>query len=223
MRIVTAPLAALAGAAVLAGCGNAVSLPQPHLTSPSAPSLPSSPATPSPAPSSSAPSGSGSAVAHTSVPATTSSRSAASSAPASPTPPAPPGTGSYTELKISVTKVVPEGTAYTSGHALNLYLLDIKVTNPTSAIITMALNDFSAVSATSQAYSWNDYAETGLSSSNSFFPFPVTPASPQSTQVDIFPNQSRTGAVTVQVAPATQYQLIWGSAAAAVPGATFYP
>ncbi len=211
---------AMAGisALILAGCGTQSATPKsppskslsPAASSSVSPSSsPSQSPSQSPSPSSTSPS--------PSITPSTSSTPATSQ-----TAPVPPGAGPYTDLSIHVVNVTPEGQASSSGTPLSLYLVKLSVYNPTSSLVALALNDFAVVTVGSTAYSWNDYATTGITSTTSFFPFPIHASVPGSDTVNIFPDQTHTGYVTVQVPTATHYDLIWNTGATTpVPGATF--
>ncbi|MDA8192857.1 MAG: hypothetical protein M0Z53_02490 [Thermaerobacter sp.] len=126
------------------------------------------------------------------------------------------------ELHVTVAGVTREGTATASGKSLNLYLVRFSIENPTSAMISLTLNDVTAVPAgQSYSYSWNDYASTGLSSGTSLFPYPLTPKTPSSTVLNIFPAQTVSGDITVQVPAASSYQVKWGDSDSATVVATF--
>jgi hypothetical protein len=127
-------------------------------------------------------------------------------------------------LSIHVVNVTPEGQASSSGAPLSLYLIKLSVYNPTSSLVSLALNDFTVVTAGSTAYSWNDYVTTGITATTSFFPFPIHASVPGSDTVNIFPDQTHTGYVTIQVPTAAHYDLIWNTGATTpVPEATFTP
>ncbi len=92
-----------------------------------------------------------------------------------------------------------------------MYRIGISVYNPTSSVVTLALNDFTVDPFGSTAYSWNDYVTTGISSGTSLFPYPLDPDRPGATTINVFPDATDKGYVTIQVAPASQYQLIWNT------------
>lgn len=140
------------------------------------------------------------------------------------TPPLPPNAGSFSELKVSVLHVTPDGTASSSGHSEVVYLLQLRVQNPSSGNVSLALNDFSAIPvAGSYAYSWNDYASAGLSSTNSLFPWPVSPKTPAADTRYVFSGNAITGDVTVEVPGGhSQYELVWGTSNQEV-ATTFVP
>ncbi|PSR34408.1 MAG: hypothetical protein C7B46_05690 [Sulfobacillus benefaciens] len=211
---------AMAGisALILTGCGTQAATPKsspsksvsPAASSSVSPSSsPSQSPSPSPGPSSSSPS---------ITPSTSSSPTTSQTAPV------PPGAGPYTDLSIHVVNVTPEGKASSSGTPLSLYLIKLSVYNPTSSLVSLALNDFTVVTAGSTAYSWNDYVTTGITGTTSFFPFPIHASVPGSDTVNIFPDQTHTGYVTIQVPAADHYDLIWNTGATTpVPEATFTP
>lgn len=202
---------------LLAGCGTqaapktnaAAHTPAPQRTSPSASSTAPSPSTTSPSPSSP----SASPTITTSAPVTSTE-----------TPPVPAGAGAYTSLGVHVTSVTSEGTATSSGKRLNLYRIGVSVYNPTSSVVTLALNDFTVDPAGSTAYSWNDYVTTGVSSSTSLFPYPLDPDRPGATTLNVFPDATKSGYVTVEVPSASQYQLTWNTGSTSPqPEASFKP
>ncbi len=209
------PLMTIA-ALILAGCGtqaapktNAVAhTPAPQSTSPS----PSS--TPSPSATSTSPSSpSTSPTITTSAPATSVQ-----------TPPVPAGAGAYTSLGIHVTSVTSEGTSTSSGQRLNVYRIGVSVYNPTSSVVTLALNDFTVDPPGSTVYSWNDYVTTGMSSGTSLFPYPLDPDRPGATTLNVFPDATKSGYVTIEVATANQYQLTWNTGSTSPqPEASFTP
>ncbi|MCY0881123.1 MAG: hypothetical protein OWS74_03930, partial [Firmicutes bacterium] len=127
------------------------------------------------------------------------------------TPPAPPGAGPYSSLQMSASNVQIIGTATSSGHTLDLVKMQLHFANPTSGIIQLALNDFEVIVPGQPAYSWNDYADTSLTASTSLFSLPVTASVPASAVVDVFPGQSTSGYVTVQVPSARTYDLVWSN------------
>lgn len=206
---------------ILAGCGtqaapktNAVThTPAPQSPSPSSSSPSSSSAPSSSAPSTSPSSPSASPTITTSAPATSTQ-----------TPPVPAGAGAYTSLGVHVTSVTSEGTATSSGKRLNVYRIGVSVYNPTSSVVTLALNDFTVDPRGSTAYSWNDYVTTGLSSATSLFPYPLDPDRPGATTLNVFPDASKSGYVTIQVPTASQYQLTWNTGSTSPqPEASFKP
>lgn len=203
---------------ILAGCGTQA-LPKTNsaanATTSHSSAAPQSSSTPSPSPSStsSSPSASVTPTITTSAPPSTTE-----------TAPVPPGAGAYTSLGIHVTSVTNEGTATSSGKSLTVYRIGISVYNPTSSVVTLALNDFTVDPSGSSAYSWNDYVTTGMSSSTSLFPYPLDPDRPAATAINVFPDATNKGYVTIQVASASQYQLLWNTGATSPkPEASFKP
>jgi len=132
------------------------------------------------------------------------------------TPNAPAGVGSPAGLKVSVTNVRTEGSLL----GQRVLLLQLTLTNITSSLILFTLNDFT-VSATDQSnrYSQNDAISTGLSRTNSLFPYPLTPRVPEATTLEIPSGATVHGAVTVVFPPAPNYRF-W-LAGAMHPAATF--
>lgn len=222
-NVLVSALVLSTGGLLLAGCGSPShqSSGKPPHSSHSHSKTSSTPSvTSSTSSSPSSPSGSGTPTSSSTSPSITNLQSSTVSA----SPPAPPGAGSYSELQVKLDSVQPEGTATTTGTPLNLYLLKITVTNPTSSVISIALNDFT-VSPLSHpgTYSWNDYVTTGITSSNSLFPFPLYPRSPRATVLNAFPSQSYTGLVTIQVPSASKYGLMWNQSGTTNALATFTP
>ncbi|MHB1610844.1 MAG: hypothetical protein ACYCT0_04040 [Sulfobacillus sp.] len=202
------------GSFILTGCG-ATASPK---STPSKSTTPFTTSSSNPSPSASSPSPSSSSPSPTVAPATSSAPTTTESAPV------PPGAGPYTDLGIHVTSVVNEGHATSSGASLSLYRIGLSVYNPTSSVVSLALNDFTVVVPGSTAYSWNDYATNGLSAGTSFFSYPIDASAPGSDVVHVFPDQTHTGEVTIQVPSASQYVLIWNTGATSpVPEATFKP
>ncbi len=191
--------------AVLAGCGFHSASPAHHhphhLRSSSSPSPSTTPSpspsqTPSPSPST--------------QPTSASPSHSKTSAPSSPSqsPPPPPGAGSYRELRIFVQNAKFEGTSTVNGQRLNVFLLTLKVENPTSGMIGLTLNDLS-VRANNRTYSWNDFSNAGLTKTNSLFGYPPTPKDADGDVVQILPGRPLTGDMTVQVPNSSQYQLLF--------------
>ncbi len=85
----------------------------------------------------------------------------------------------------------------------------------------MQLNDFSVIPVGGPAaYSWNDYATTGLSSQNSLF-WPIDAKAPNEDPTVILSGVQKVGAVTVQVPSASRYQIVWGAPSSGKIAATF--
>lgn len=141
------------------------------------------------------------------------------------TQPPPPNSGAYSNLKMQIVSVKADGTASTSGASEPVYLVTLTVENPTSGVISLYLNDFSAIRPGGPySYSWNDYVSTGLSSQNSLFNWPVNPSTPNSNSRYVFPGKSITGVVTVEVpAGSSQYQMVWGAPNSGSVATTFTP
>ncbi len=207
---------------LMAGCGfhSAQSAPAPvaHHHKKSAPAAAPSPSpsgspSPSLAPSSASSASQSVGPSHSAAPSTTPSLAT--------TAHVPPGAGPYTGLSISVVQAVGEGQYKVAGHSLNAYLLTLKISNPTSGMVALSLNDFSTVDGRTP-YTWNDEDAQGLTSSNSLFSLPVTPASPNSDVTQILPGQPLTRDITVLVPPAPVYHVDWNGTDTAVgPDADF--
>lgn len=127
--------------------------------------------------------------------------------------PPPPNAGAYSDLILKVNQVTSEGTAASSGRSLSLLRLKVTVTDPTSSMIALSMNDFAVMPSGQTGYvsSWNDYTTKGLTSSNTLFPFPFSPKSPQSYTILTRTGVSVTGDITVQVPNASQYRIVWAS------------
>ncbi len=220
-------LAALPLVAVLAGCGFHSASPAHHRThKPHA--LHSSPSpSPSPSPSSepsASPSQGPSSSPSTapSSPAPSPSQSPVSSSP-SQTPPPPPGAGSYRELRIFVQSATLEGTRTVNGQHLDVFLLTLKVENPTSGMIGLALNDL-GIQANNHMFGWNDFSQSGLSKANSLFGYPPNPKDPDGDIVQILPGRPLSGDMTVEAPNTSQYQLMFnGTSTPTSSGSTFRP
>lgn len=185
-----------AGAA--AGCGQ--SSPPSSNASFGAPHV-----TPSPAPTSST---------------TSPSASPAASSPAPASTPAPPQAGVYSQMTVQVAQVAPEGYQNVSGQRVVVYALSLSIHNPTSAMIPLYLDDLSVEpQGASYRYSYNDRATAGLTSANSLFPWPVDAQAPGSVTAYVQPGGTLAGTITVEVAPAANYQVVWGGQS--TPAATF--
>ncbi len=205
---------------VLAGCGTTASpktssVPQaqtnPSSSTPTTSTVPSS--SPSPSSTSSAPTTS-------STPSITTSAAPTNTE----TPPVPPGAGAYTSLGIHVTSVTAEGTSTSSGKNLAVYRIGLSLYNPTSSVVTLTLNDFTVDPTGSTAYSWNDYVTTGISSGTSLFPYPLHPEHPGASTINVFPDATDKGYVTIQVSAASRYQLTWNTGSTSPqPQASFKP
>ena len=191
----------VAGAA--AGCGQ--SSPPSSNASFGAPHV-----TPSPAPTSSTTSPSASVAASSPAPSTTTP----------PSTPAPPQAGVYSQMTVQVAHVAPEGSQNVSGQRVAVYALSLSIHNPTSAMIPLYLNDLSVEpQGAAYRYSYNDRATAGLTSANSLFPWPVDAQAPGSVTAYVQPGGTLAGTITVEVAPAADYQVVWGGQS--TPAATF--
>ncbi|WP_028962880.1 hypothetical protein [Sulfobacillus thermosulfidooxidans] len=129
-----------------------------------------------------------------------------------PSTPAPPQAGVYSEMTIAVTHVIAEGHETVNGQSMNVYALTVTIHNPTSALIPLALNDFSVepLHASAYTYSYNDVMHAPLTASSSLFPLPVDSSSPSSVVRYIQPGSAVSGTITVMVAPSSAYQIVWG-------------
>lgn len=127
------------------------------------------------------------------------------------TPPPPPA-GIYSEMTIAVKSVIAEGKTQANGQALSVFLLNIAVTNPTSGIVPLHLNDLTVEpeNAAHYQYSNTDQVKTGLTAQNSLFPWPVNASSPGSVIVYVHPGETVSGDITVAVPAQSRYQIVWG-------------
>lgn len=160
-------------------------------------SVPSS--SPSPSPSSTAPSNTAS------VPV---------SSPASPASPvltsAPPagGVAESNQVAATVNTVQADGTSMVNGQRDNVYLLNVTLHNPTTAMILFQLNDLVVAPSTSGASSsLNDYDMAGITQANSLFPYPIVPTHPNAVVVRVPSGRSVSGNFTVEVPNATSYSV----------------
>jgi hypothetical protein len=124
-------------------------------------------------------------------------------------------------MTIKVTHISTEGHETRNGSLWNVMALTVTIANPTSAMIPLHLNDFSVEpqGAAHYQYSDNDAATAGLTPSTSLFTLPVAASYPGSVTTYVQPGSSLTGVVTVEVAPASHYQIVWASQSTAA--ATF--
>ncbi|WP_053958998.1 hypothetical protein [Sulfobacillus thermosulfidooxidans] len=138
-----------------------------------------------------------------------------------PSTPIPPQAGVYSEMTIQVSHAVAEGHAMVNGQSVNVYALTVSIHNPTSAMIPLALNDFSVepLHASAYTYSYNDVMHSPLTASSSLFPLPVDSSSPSSVVRYIQPGSNISGTITVMVPPSSAYQIVWGDSS--TPAATF--
>jgi hypothetical protein len=191
---------------ITAGCGGGTPAAAGHATVRSSAAVPSVPPSSTPAPSSPAQASSTSA-----APPPSFSGSVWS-------PVAPAGVGSPAGLKVSVLNVTPDGQ---SGNK-KVYLVDLSLTNITSSMILLTLNEFNVVApGHTTLYSDNDLVGRGLTSENSLFPYPLTPKDPIATTVEIPSGAQVNGDVTVIVPPASAYTVLL--AGAELPAAHFAP
>lgn len=136
---------------------------------------------------------------------------------------APPGPGSYSSLTVQVVSMTQVGTATTSGNRLPVWLLRLSITNPTTAMVPLVLNDFSVVpSGATGTYSYNDSAASALTSSNSLF-WPISASDPAAHPAYVPSGATVTGDVTVEAPTATQYRWVWGNPASGTTATTFSP
>jgi hypothetical protein len=88
-------------------------------------------------------------------------------------------------------------------------------------MVALQLNDFSVIPVGGAAtYSWNDYATAGLTQENSLF-WPIDASAPAADPRYIQSGTRVTGSVTVQVPPASQYEIVWGTPNSGQVAATF--
>ncbi len=208
----------LTGAVAFAAAGCGTSAAAPTTTNFNAPSK--TEATPAPSPSSAS-----ATPTPTPTPVSSSSSPSAHVSPTAKSPsvstPAPPQAGVFTAMTIRVSHIATEGQQTQNGVSLNVLALTVTIANPTSAMIPLHLNDFTVEKqgAAHYAYSNNDVSAAGLTSSTSLFTLPVDATHPGSVTMYIQPGSSNTGVVTVEVPPASAYQVLW--AGRSTPAATF--
>ncbi len=134
---------------------------------------------------------------------------------------APPGPGSYSSLTVQVVSMTEVGTATTSGSRLPVWLLRLSITNPTTAMVPLVLNDFSVIaSGATPTYSWNDSAAGALTSANSMF-WPISTSDPAAHPAYVPSGATVTGDVTVEVPTSAQYRWVWGSPSSGATATTF--
>ncbi|MDA8200611.1 MAG: hypothetical protein M0Z54_14520 [Thermaerobacter sp.] len=134
---------------------------------------------------------------------------------------APPGPGSYSSLTVQVVSMTQVGTATTSGNRLPVWLVRLSITNPTTALVPLMLNDFTVVpSGATGTNSYNDSAAGALTSTNSLF-WPISTSDPAAHPAYIPSGATVTGDVTVEVSTATQYRWVWGSPTTGTAATTF--
>lgn len=133
----------------------------------------------------------------------------------------PPGAGTYSGLTVQVVSMTEVGTASTSGSRLPVWLVRLSITNPTTALVPLTLNDFSVVpTGAAGTYSWNDSAAQSLSSTNSLF-WPISTSDPAAHPAYVPSGATVTGDVTVEVPTASQYRWVWGNPASGTTATTF--
>lgn len=137
--------------------------------------------------------------------------------------PVPPPAGSYSDLTVQVVAMTQVGTADTSGVSLPVWLVRLSITNPTTAMVPLELNDFSVVPVGSAGvYSWNDSDASALTATNSLF-WPIDTADPGAHPAFIASGATVTGDVTVEVKSAAHYNWVWGNPASGTIATTFQP
>ncbi|MCY0899285.1 MAG: hypothetical protein OWU33_10205 [Firmicutes bacterium] len=143
-------------------------------------------------------------------------------------PPAPvitqePPVGGVTnpnQVEATVNRVNLEGTVRVDGSPDRLYLLNVTLRNPTPAMILFALNDILVGPGSSNPQtSRNDYVLTGVTATNSLFPYPIVPTHAEAVVVRVPSNRAVTGNLTVEVPVAPSYS-VW-IAGDSAPVATF--
>ncbi|MCY0878795.1 MAG: hypothetical protein OWU84_07640 [Firmicutes bacterium] len=181
--------------------------------SPSPSVSPSSTPEPSTTPSSVPPSLSVSPSTSTSVSSSSSSVPVQTpSTPPQPVVTAEPPVGGVTnpnQVQAAVNTVQAEGTVTVNGTPERLYLLNVTLHNPTPAMILFALNDIIVGPGNANpGSSRNDYVLTGVTASNSLFPYPIVPQHAEAVVVRVPSNRSVTGDFTVEVPVASSYS-VW--------------
>ncbi|PSR20844.1 MAG: hypothetical protein C7B45_13220 [Sulfobacillus acidophilus] len=169
----------------------------------------------SPSPSASAsPSPSVSPSTSTTTVAPTSTSSVPVQSPSTPASPVltsvPPagGVASANQVQATVNTVQLDGTAAVNSQTDYVYLINVTLRNPTTAMILFPLADLVVTPSTSAASSsLNDFDMTGITPSNSLFPYPIVPTHPQAVVVRVPSGASVSGDFTVEVAPSSQYDV----------------
>jgi len=137
--------------------------------------------------------------------------------------PVPPPAGAYSDLTVQVVAMTQVGTANTSGANLPVWLVRLSITNPTTAMVPLELNDFSVVPVGSAGvYSWNDSDAAALTATNSLF-WPIDTTDPGAHPAFIASGATVTGDVTVEVKSAARYDWVWGNPASGTIATTFQP
>lgn len=158
---------------------------------------------PSSSPSSAPPSSSAAPPSSSSVPVQVASK------PPSPvltTGPQAGGVAGPNQVEATVNSVQADGTATVNGLTNYVYLLNVTLRNPTTAMILFQLNDIVVgPTGTKTAYSLNDYDLQGISQKNSLFPYPIVPQHPGAVVVRVPSGQSVTGDFTVDLPSASSY------------------
>lgn len=124
---------------------------------------------------------------------------------------APPagGVAGANQVQASVNSVQAEGNVQVNGQTEHLYLINVTLKNPTTAMILFSLSDL--IVGPSQAEpvsSLNDFNLTGVSQQNSLFPYPIVPQHASAVTANVPSGQSVSGSFTVEVPLASHYS-IW--------------
>lgn len=158
-------------------------------------------------PSSSTPSSSPSTAPSSSPSAPVQSQSSPTSPVLTSVPPAG-GVASANQVQATVNSVKTDGSAQVNGQTDNVYLINVTLKNPTTAMILFQLNDLIvSPQGVLAASSLNDYDMTGITQQNSLFPYPIVPTHPGAVVVRVPSGQSVTGDFTVEVPVASAYQV----------------
>ncbi len=123
---------------------------------------------------------------------------------------APPagGVAGANQVQATVNSVRADGTATVNGSTDYVYLLNLSLRNPTTAMILFQLNDIVVAPTGSGAqFSLNDYHMQGITQQNSLFPYPIVPIHPDAVVVRVPSGRTTSGSITVEVPPASQYSV----------------
>jgi hypothetical protein len=116
------------------------------------------------------------------------------------------GVAGPNQVQATVNTVQADGTVQIQGQTDYVYLLNVSLRNPTTAMILFSLNDIVVgPTGSNPAYSLNDYDLRGITQQNSLFPYPIVPAHAGAVVVRVPSGQSVSGSFTVEVPKAASY------------------
>lgn len=118
------------------------------------------------------------------------------------------GVAGANQVQATVNSVQADGTAHVNGQSYDVYLLNVTLRNPTTAMILFQLNDIVVgPTGSSTAYSLNDFDLTGITEQNSLFPYPIVATHPAAVVVRVPSGASVTGDFTVETSNAPSYSV----------------